>query len=227
LGYLWWLIDPVLLVFSYYLLVSIAFRQGGTDFALFLSVSVVAWKFFAAGTRNALVTTAAKERQMRHVRFPRVVLPLSTLLAELLRFIFGLAIVVAMIGLFGPGLDSSLPLLSVIIVIHFIFALGVALFLSALNVFFRDIQHITLHAFQAWFFISPGLYTIEMIPDRYRPVYDLNPFAHILPAYHSLLLNHELANPTGLAKVAVASLVTLAVAYLFFVRVEPAFAKVS
>jgi lipopolysaccharide transport system permease protein len=185
------------------------------------------WKFFSAGARNALVITAAKERQMRHVRFPRIVLPLSSLLAETFRFLFGLVIVLAILASFGPGLDVTLPLILVVVAIQFVFALGVAFLLAALNVFFRDIQHVTFHAFQAWFFISPGLYTIDAIPAQYRTIYDLNPFAHILPAYHSLLLEHEFANPVGLAKVAAVSLVSLLVGYLIFVRLEPSFAKVS
>jgi lipopolysaccharide transport system permease protein len=227
LGYLWWLIDPLLLILSYYLLVGIAFRQGGTDTALFISISVVAWKFFAAGTRNALVGTAAKERQMRHVRFPRTVFPIASLIAEAFRFAFGLVVLLVAVAVVGNGLDVTLPLLVVVIAIQFVFTLGVAFALAALNVFFRDVQHITLHAFQAWFFISPGLYTVEAIPEKYRDVYDLNPFAHILPAYHSLLLNHEFANPVGLAKVAVVSGLVLLVGYVLFVRLEPSFAKVS
>jgi lipopolysaccharide transport system permease protein len=216
-----------MLVLSYYLLVAVAFRQGGTDVALFLSISVVVWKFFTAGTRNALVITAAKERQMRHVRFPRAVLPLSSLLAETVRFAFALVILIAVIGLLGPGLDITLPLILPIVAIQLLFALGTAFLLGALNVFFRDVQHITFHAFQAWFFLSPGLYTIDAIPQEYRRVYDINPFAHILPAYHSLLLNHELANPIGLVKVAGVSVATLVLGYLVFVRLQPAFAKVT
>ena len=227
LGYLWWLIDPLLLILSFYILVGIAFRQGGTDTALFISISVVAWKFFAAGTRNALVTTAAKERQMRHVRFPRTVFPISSLLAEAFRFAFALIVVLVAMVVAGKGLDVTLPLLSLVVAIQFVFTLGVAFAISALNVFFRDIQHATLYTFQAWFFISPGLYTVDAIPDRYRDIYDLNPFAHILPAYHSLLLNHEFANPVGLAKVGAASFLVLFVGYLLFVRLEPSFAKVS
>jgi lipopolysaccharide transport system permease protein len=207
--------------------VSIAFRQGGKDFAIFLAISVVVWKFFAAGTRNALVQTAAKERQMRHVRFPRAVLPLALLVAEAFRFAFGLVVLVGIVGIFGPGLSVTLLLILVVVAIQFVFSLGVAFFLSALNVFFRDIQHITLHGFQAWFFISPGLYTVDAIPDKYRTLYDLNPFAHILPAYHSLLLNHEFANPVGMAKLAAASALLMIIGFVFFVRLQPSFAKVS
>jgi ABC-type polysaccharide/polyol phosphate export permease len=227
LGYLWWLIDPLLLVLSFYLLVGIAFRQGGTDVALFISISVVAWKFFAAGTRNALVSTAAKERQMRHVRFPRVVFPISSLIAESVRFAFGLVVLIVAIAIVETGIDITLPFVLVIILIQFIFALGVAFFLAALNIFFRDVQHLTLHAFQAWFIVSPGLYEASVIPERYQSIYELNPFATILPAYHSLLLDHAISNPVGLAKVGAASVFMLLFGYLFFVRLEPSFAKVS
>jgi lipopolysaccharide transport system permease protein len=188
---------------------------------------VVVWKFFAAGTRNALVVTASKERHMRHVRFPRTVFPISSMIAEGFRFAFGLVVLLVALVVVGEGLDWTLPLLGAVVAVQFVFTLGVAFALAALNVFFRDVQHITLHAFQAWFFISPGLYTVDAIPDKYRGLYDLNPFAHILPAYHSLLLNNEFANPVGLAKVGAASLLILLVGYLLFVRLEPSFAKVS
>ena len=74
-GYLWWLLDPLFLMAAFYVMVGIAFRQGGEKTALFIFVSVVVWKFFSAAVRNAQALTLEKERQMRHVAFPRTILP--------------------------------------------------------------------------------------------------------------------------------------------------------
>ena len=92
--------------------------------------------------------------------------------------------------------------------------------------FFRDVGHVTTYVFQAWFFLSPGLYRVEAIPEEYRELYELNPFATILPAYHTILLDQTAPPWIGLAKVTVLSLGLLVIGYLFFVRTAPAFAKV-
>jgi lipopolysaccharide transport system permease protein len=226
-GYLWWLLEPLILMGVYVTFMDVILRVGGENFGFFVFISVVVWKYFAAGVRNAIVTTASKDRQMRQVRFPKSVLPLAAILAETVRFAFGLIVVITVGLFFGIIPDLTLVFLLPIVAIQFVLTLGVSLGLSALNVLFRDVQHVTVYAFQAWFFLSPGLYLLSTVPDNWRPIYDLNPFSTILPAYHEVLLNNNVPNLISLVYVGIGSLGVLIAGYLCFVRLAPSFAKVS
>lgn len=202
-------------------------HRGGPHFPIFVFTSLVAWKLFASGVRNAIGVTLSRERQMRNLRFPKVIVPLAVVSAESVRFCFGIVVVLLAAIAYGIRPDYTFPLVFLVAAIQLIFALGVAFLLSALNVFFRDIQHMTQYIFQAWFFLSPVFYALSTVPQRYRVYYDINPFATILPAYHSLLLDHQLPDFSALGVVAGASVLLLVVSFVLFVRLEPLFAKVN
>jgi ABC-2 type transport system permease protein len=211
----------------YYVLVKVIFRSGFKDFEVFLFTSVVVWKFFAAGVGKAIIITVTKERQMRHVRFPNVVFPIAAVFTEGVRFVVALIVLVCAAVGFGIVPEPTLPLILIVAAVQAVLTLGFAVFLSAVNIFFRDVQHITAYVFQAWFFLSPALYPISAVPSDYRQLYELNPFATLLPAYHGILLEGRLPDFTALGAVGLAAMVFLGAGYAFFVRVEPAFAKVS
>ncbi|MGZ4387314.1 MAG: ABC transporter permease [Gaiellaceae bacterium] len=228
LGYVWWLLDPLMLMVVYVVFVgTILGRGGGGNFGLFVFNSVLVWKFFSSGVRNAIGLTLSKSGLMRQVAFPHSVLPLSSVLAETVHFAVGLAILVAIAVPFGIYPQPALPLVLAVVAIQLMLTLGFAFLLSALNVIFRDVHTLIGHLFQFWFFLSPALYNLSFVPERYRRVYMLNPFATLLPAYHDLLLEHRLPDFGGLAIVAVFSLAMVVGGFLAFVRLQPAFAKVQ
>jgi ABC-type polysaccharide/polyol phosphate export permease len=147
-------------------------------------------------------------------------------LAETFRFGFGLVVVIAAGIGFGVTPDQTLPLVLLVVGVQLIFTVGVGFWLSALNIFFRDVQHLSDYLFRAWFFLSPTLYPLSHVPDRYRDLYDLNPFATILPAYHDVLLDQGLPDFARLGVVAGAGSLIAVAGYVVFVRLEPSFAKV-
>jgi homopolymeric O-antigen transport system permease protein len=227
LGSVWWLLHPLLLVVAYYILIHVMLRVHVPYFPLYILSSVLAWKFFQAGTRNAVWVTLSKEAQMRQIAFPKIVLPISTLLAESARL--GMGMLVVVVAAMGWGLypDAKTPLLLIVFAVQFVFTLALAIFFSALNFFFRDVGNIIDYTFPIWFYLSPGLYTLASVPHKYMSVYLLNPFATILPAYHSVLIDQAMPNFARLGILFGVSCALLAFAYLFFVRVQSAFAKVN
>jgi lipopolysaccharide transport system permease protein len=226
-GYLWWLLDPVFQTFVYLAMVHVIMRQGGEQFALFVATSVLAWKFFSSAARNAIGVTESKAQLMRQVSFPRSVLPLSAVLAEGIRFLFGLVALVLFAMYFGIYPAPILAAIFVIAAVQLIFSLGLAYLLSAVNILFRDTYSLTQYQFQLWFYLSPGLYAVSFVPERYRTLYMLNPFATILPAYRDVLMDHKLPDFGALGIVAVASTVVLAAGFLVFVKLQPLFAKLQ
>lgn len=227
LGYVWWLLDPLLLMAVYVLLVSVLFKRGGEDYPVFVLTAVLAWKWFAGGVQQAMSFTVGRESLMRRAAFPRAVLPIAAVSAEALHFAFGLVALAAFAFAFGISPHPVLVLLPVVVLVQFALTLAVAFFLSALNVFFRDVAKLASHAFRVGFYLSPGLYALSSVPAEYRSLYELNPFATLFPAYRAIVMEHSVPDATALGAVAGGSLLLLLVGYAFFVRLAPAFTKVQ
>jgi ABC-type polysaccharide/polyol phosphate export permease len=226
-GFLWWLLDPLLLMAVYTVLIDVVLRRGGPNYPLFVLAAILSWEFFVRSTRNSMGFTLQKERAMRQVAFPKSVVPLSATLAEGVHFLMALVLFLVFALPFGIY-PSPLALLAIpIAAIQFLFTLGVAFFLAALNMFFRDANHLSDYVFRLWFYLSPGLYAATLIPDRYRTLYDLNPFATLFNSFRDVLLDHRLPDFAALGGVAGVSVVVLLLGYLYFISVEPSFAKVD
>lgn len=226
-GFLWWLLDPLLLMAVYTLLIDVVLRRGGANYPLFVLAAILSWEFFVRATRNSMGFTLHKERAMRQVAFPKSVIPLSATLAEGVHLLIALGLFLVFALPFGIY-PSPLALLAIpIAAVELLFALGFAFFLAGLNMFFRDANHLSDYLFRFWFYLSPGLYSETLIPDRYRTLFDLNPFATFFNSLRDVLLDHRLPDFAALGAVTGVSLVVLVAGYLYFISVEPSFAKVD
>lgn len=226
-GALWWLIDPLVLMGVYVFFVDVILRRGGENYALFVLVGLLSWKHLSSGVTAAITGTLAREQAMRQVAFPRSAVPVAAVLGETVHFVIGLGVFLAVGIGFGVYPSPIAPLVFLLLVIQVALVLGLSLALAALNIFFRDIQNLTGYAMRLALFLSPILYTVSSIPERFRFIYELNPFATLVPAYRSLLLYEEVPRLEPLATVAVASLVGLIAGFLVFARLARAFAKVA
>ena len=226
-GFLWWLLDPLLLMGVYWVLIDLVLRRGGANYPLFVLAAILSWEFFVKSTRNSMGFTLQKERAMRQVAFPKSVVPLAATLAEGVHFLMALALFLIFAVPFGIY-PSPLALLAIPIdAVQLLFTLGVAFFLAGLNMFFRDANHLSDYLFRLWFYLSPGLYDVSLIPDRYRRVFDLNPFATFFGSFRDVLLDHRRPDFAALGVVAGVSVAVLVCGYLYFIAVEPSFAKVD
>jgi ABC-type polysaccharide/polyol phosphate export permease len=226
-GSLWWLLDPLVLMGVYYVFVELILRAGGDNYALLIFIGVTAWKHFASSATAAITGTLRREQLMRQVAFPKTVLPLAAVLAGTLHFLIALGVFLALSLLVGLTPEPVVLLVLIPVVIQVMLTLGVAYALAALNIFFRDVQNLAGYAFRLFFFLSPALYTIDQIPEAWRPIYDLNPFATLFPAYHAILLDHSVPDLSALAIIGIASAAMLAAGYFIFVRLEQSFTKVT
>lgn len=229
-GFLWWLLDPLFLLVIYSIVMNIILRRGtidGYSYPIFLLAAILPWEFAVRAARNSIVQTYAKEREMRQVAFPRAVVPLSITLAEFVKLLFALALYPFVALLFGAHLSAVVLLAIPLSVFLLLFTLGLVLTLSAVNFFFRDVDKLTVHGFRLWFFLSPALYSVSMVPARLRVWYQLNPFAPMLEAFRGVLLLHHVPSIEQFGVIAGVSVAAAAVGLVFFQRCEPAFAKVA
>ncbi len=233
LGQAWWLLDPVFTMLVYFFLFSVVLQRSTPDFILFLFAAILPWKWFTATLNGAMLSVTSRQGLIRQIQFPKLVLPTSAALAEMVSFGFGL-IVLAL--LFIPYHDRLTPwvlAIPLIAAVQLVFGLALGIILSAANAFYRDIANVMTHLLRLFFYLSPALYGLWDVPEGVlRTLMSLNPMAVLLTAYRTVTWGTETVDhgtqPDFLALgiLGIVSLVLLAVGVAFFKRVEPAFARI-
>lgn len=236
LGNVWWILDPLLQMGVYVVFVTLLVGAGGTrieDYPLFVFAAILPWKWFSSAINDSILSVVARERIIKQVHFPKIVLPVAAAVSGIVNFAFGLIPLVAMILLFyRDRLAWTLVLIPLVAVVQFAFTLGLAILASAINVFFRDVGNVARHVLRLWFYLSPALYSAESVHNvtanhpEVAVVFGLNPFTILFGAYRAVIYEGRLPSWTGLVTLLGVSLVVLAVCTYVFKRLEPSFAKV-
>jgi ABC-type polysaccharide/polyol phosphate export permease len=227
LGIVWSLFSPLLMTLVYYLVFTYLVPSGIAKFPVFILSGLLPWTFFTASLVGTTLSISTNGHLINRVYFPREVLPLSSLLANGVNFLIALALLFGFIAVFQIPVGWSLLWLPVIVLIQTVFTLGLGLLLSALNVFFRDTQQLVEVGTLAWFFLTPIIYSIELIHNQaLRTLVEvLNPMAGLVVAYRHILYSGDSPQLGLLAVTALeAALAGLVGAYIFR-RLSPTFAE--
>jgi ABC-type polysaccharide/polyol phosphate export permease len=238
-GQLWWVIDPLLQMAVYIVLVTIIFNRPTPDYPLFIFAAILPWKWFSTTLNDATLSVTGRQSLIRQIQFPKIVLPSAAVLAGTWSFVFGLIALGIVYLFYLDRLTAWVLLLPVIAAVQLLFTLALAILLSALNAFFRDIQNVLRHALRLWFYLSPGLYSLEAIAKSHPSlgaVLRLNPFSVLFDSYRAIIWGSEPEagvylppgppNWAGLLVLTGVSGVFLLLAVLVFKRAEPAFARI-
>ncbi len=239
LGNIWWVLDPILQMLVYVAVVTVLGRGlSHPDYPLFIFAAILPWKWFSAVVGDATTAIVRQGQLIRQIAFPKLVLPLATATAGVVGFVFGLIPLAAMY-LFYPGRASlELAWVPLIAAVQFVFTVAMAILVSALNVFFRDLGNAVGHVLRLWWFLSPGLYSLATVHGLGGGKHSLigivasaNPFAVLFEAYRVVIYGTDDGGPptppdlTLLIGLLGASLIFVAFSTWFFKRVEPDFAK--
>ena len=233
LGNLWWVLDPLLQMAVYVVLVSVVFDRAVPDYPLFIFAAILPWKWFQSTVQDAITSVTGADRLIRQIQFPKLVLPVASAVAGVVSFAFGLIPLAALMLLLYQGrISIALVLIPLIAVVQFAFNVAVAVGLAAINVFYRDVGNLSRHALRLWFYLSPGLYAVEVLRDTAGDIPIVgalllaNPFAILFTAYRDVIYNEVPPDWIALGALLAGSLVLLAFTTLLFKRTEPSFAKV-
>ena len=231
LGNVWWILDPLLQMAVYVVLVSIIFRIDKPDYPLFVFAAILPWKWFSTAVNDGITSVTSRERIIKQVKFPKIVLPVAAAVGGVVNFLFGLIPLFGLMLLFySDRFSAFVVLIPIIAAVQFVFSLATAIIASAINVFFRDIANVARHGLRLWFYLSPGLYAFSDVAGRMDGlvgrVLSLNPWTPLFESYRAVVYDETFPDWFGLAALLLVSLVVLCGAMLFFKRLEPAFAKV-
>jgi lipopolysaccharide transport system permease protein len=228
LGVLWTIAQPVaqVAIFTIIFTLVIPIDTGNIPYPIFNFAAIAPWLLFSMALTDMVSSLVINMNLVTKIYFPREILPLSMLLARILDFVIGLGILVLLILYFQMSIDWEYwLLLPLVLLVQAMLTIGLGLFGAALNVFYRDIQHVFALVLRIWLYASPIIYPVERIAEQYRALYFLNPMAGILEAYRAVLLRGEMPDST-LLTAAIISAIVFVFGYWFFKRVEFQFADV-
>lgn len=228
LGAAWAIIQPffTMLVFSLFFGKLAKIQSDGLPYPIFAYAALVPWTFFAQGLSQASDSLVGSANLIRKVYFPRLAIPVGTVAGGVVDFSLAFLVLLLMMLYYGVTPTWNILWLPLLLILALITALGVGLWLSALNVKFRDVKYVVPFITQFWMFATPIAYPSSLLPEQWRPVYALNPMVGVVEGFRWALLDTDTApGPMILVSAAVALLLLVGGAFVFR-RMEKSFADV-
>jgi ABC-type polysaccharide/polyol phosphate export permease len=228
LGFLWSFFNPLLLLLTYGLvftyMLPVARSPRLDPYFLFLFCGILPWTWFNSSLLEASGVLIAGGNLIKKVLFPAEVLPVVTVLTNLVQFLLGLPVLVAFLAL--TGRLSATALLAVApLVVQLVLTVGLALLISALTVHFRDIQNILSHILHLWFFATPVLYSYDETPLAMKALLRLNPMTHVVFSYQQMLFEGKFDHGRGLLLSALIAVAVFALGAFLFDRLRDTLAE--
>jgi lipopolysaccharide transport system permease protein len=228
LGAAWAIIQPffTMVVFSLFFGRLAGIPSDGLPYPIFSFTALVPWTFFANGltlSSNSLVGSA---NLLSKVYFPRLIVPTSTILSGVIDFLLAFVVLIGMMFAYSIMPTINVIWLPFFFLLALITALGAGLWLSALNVKFRDVKYVVPFLTQLWMFLTPIAYPSTMLPEPWRTLYGVNPMAGVIEGFRWALLGTEMTVGPMIVVSAVAALLLLFSGAFYFRRMEKTFADV-
>lgn len=242
LGWSWSLLNPLAtmlvftLVFRFFLKIEVPLGDpsGLRNFAFYLLCGLLPFNFLSNGMVGGMGSLIGNSNLIKKVWFPREILVGANVSSWLVSFLIEMGVLAAALLVVGNMVLPWLPVAILVIAVQAAFTVGLGLALSALNVYFRDIQHLIGIFLQLWFYATPIVYPISLVPDRaelwgrdvpVRFIYDLNPMTRFAEVYRDLLYDLRMPSGWDVLYVVVFSAATLVVGLMIFNRLEPRLAE--
>jgi homopolymeric O-antigen transport system permease protein len=229
LGALWAILQPVLSMAAFSLFFGRLAKvpSDGIPYPLFALSGLIPWQLFAYALTQSSNSIVANKNLVSKVYFPRLIVPLAAVLSGLVDFAIAFAVLIVMFVLYGFVPNVALAMIPLAIVLTIVSALAVGLWLSALNVRYRDVQYTIPFLTQFWMFVTPIAYSTSLIPARFRLVYGLNPMAGVVECFRWGLFGHHAGSLSLIGLSSAVVFLAFMGGLAYFRRVEKTFADLA
>lgn len=225
LGFVWSLLNPLLMMLVLYAVFSNVFRFEDESFALYLLIGIVGWRFLANGTMTSISVIVGKQSLVTKVYVPRQILVLSSVLSSFISSILEFSVLVPLLIFFGVDISYNVAFFPLIHGTFLVLVYGLSLILASLYVYYRDLNQIWDVLLQAGFFLSPIVYPVSTVPEKYLGYYMMNPVTVIIEMYREALLYSETPSIEGIAFILACAGAMLLAGTALFRRLERRFAE--
>src|SRR5919202_1772823 len=228
LGAAWAIIQPffTMVVFSLFFGRLARVPSDGVPYPIFSYAALVPWTFFATGLANAANSLVGSANLVKKVYFPRLTIPVATVLSGLVDFALAFAVLLVMMLVYGVVPTTNVLWLPVLLLLALVTSLGVGLWLSAMNVQFRDVRYVVPFVTQFWMFATPIAYPSTLLSEPWRTLYALNPMVGVVEGFRWALLGTDTRPGPTIAVSSAAAVLLLIGGAFYFRRMEKTFADV-
>ncbi len=220
LGFFWALLNPLMTMIVLTVVFSHVMRVNVDHYSVFLLSVLMPWTFFAQALSYSVESIVGNGELLKKVYVPKTVFPLAAVLANVINFLLSLIPMALLLVVLRFPFHWTWVYLPVPLVGLLLFTLGLGLLFAAANVFFRDLSHILQIVLQAWFYLSPIIYSVDFIPPRYRPLLHLNPLSYALNGFRMGIYYGQVPTLQSAALSLGIGLAALWIGYAFFRRVQ-------
>ena len=227
LGFLWTFIVPLCQLLVYTVVFSVIMRSNVEKFYLYLFVALIPWNFFSSCLTGGSSCVIQQQSLVNKIYFPREVIPVSYVTSSFVNMLYCEIVVVA-VALFSGVRFSAVGILClpVVMAVEYVLALGITMIMSAVNVYFRDLEHILGIVSMAWMFMTPIMYDMSMVPEHLRFFFRLNPMTSVVTAYRDILYSGGIPRLETLGVAAGMGIVFLILGFLIFGKLKRRFSEV-
>lgn len=228
LGVAWAIIQPVIAMIIF----SVVFGKfgklpsGGVPYPVFTFTALLPWNLFASALTRATTSVVGSANMVKKIYFPRMLIPVSSTLSPLVDFAISMVVLFGLMIYYRVSLSWGLLLLPLLVIITLFVALGVGFWLSAMNVKYRDVGHAIPFVVQAWMYASPVAYSLSLIPNKWQPLYALNPMVGVINGFRWAILGTGLLPRNTILLSLAVGLVILISGAFYFRRMEKTFSDV-
>ena len=225
LGFAWSLLNPLLMMLVLYFVFVNMFRFNQDNFALYILVGLITWRFLANGTSIAMSSIVGRSSLVTKIYIPRQILVLSTTLSCFISSLLEFCVLIPLLFVFGVKITPYILFFPIVHGIFFFIVYGISLMIAALYVYYRDLNQIWDVLIQLGFFLSPICYPLSVIPVKYLSYYLLNPVTVLMEMYRNFLLYGIAPAPLSTLYIVIVGIVLMFAGMAVFKRLERRFAE--
>lgn len=224
-GFLWTFINPLIMLLIYGVVFSNIMRIDMENYYLFIFIGILPWMYFLSSIQAGVASIVSNSNLVKKIYFPREVLPLSIVLGSLVNYLLSLIILFAALIILDVKIAITIAYFPLILLIQTVLTIGLTFFVSAINVYFRDLEHMLGLLLSALFYVTPIIYPVSMVPEKLRYLFILNPLNPIISSYQDIFYYHRSPNLVSLGFVSIAAVFALIIGWYVFRILNKRFAE--
>lgn len=220
LGIWWAIVIPLILALSINFIFTTAFKVTTPNYTLFILAGIIPWFFFTNALTETTDSFLVNAPVLKQSLLPPEFVPIANILANLLNFLIGLLFLLPLFIVLNFKVIRLLPLLFLVIILHFLFVVGLGFLFSITNVFFRDLSHFLSIAFMVWFWITPIFYSLDTLPFPLRWLCLFNPMSYYIILYQNILFEAKIPSFSTMMFSLILAMISLIGGSIFFIKKE-------
>jgi ABC-2 type transport system permease protein len=220
LGFLWTFANPLLTLGVYTIVFSVVLKSNIQHYSMFLFVALLPWNYIAMSITQGTTSLVGNVSLVKKIYFPRAILPLSLVLANMVNYLLGLIILIPALAISHINFTVALVAFPAVLAVETLLVTSLTLLVAVGTVYFRDLEHIIGIFLMLWFFLTPIVYSIDTIPAKMRRIFSLNPASPIINAYRAIFFYGRWPDWATLGWLALGLVLLLIVCWFAFMRLQ-------